>query len=332
MKLLLILTITILINCASRIEERGKSYLDTYNWYYYQKYLPEDMKFTESNLPKEEYFDWKEYKIHIDRYSAKNKDCLILIAHGGGGNGRLVGTMAIPLLKSGCEIIAPDLPGYGLSVVNKNYFYEEWVHFLSDLIDKEKNDFKKIYIFGLSIGGSLSYHVAAKNKKVDGLIMTTFLNLKEQEARDAVSKNLFLSRIGMPLNNFFWFVTDHFYFPIKWFSKMDKITNDPNFSEIFMNDPYAGGGKVSMKFLRTFLDYTPEIDPENFTNCPVLLVHPKLDPWTPPELSVKNFNKIKSNKKIVFLTGAGHFPYEEPGKSILFREIINFINDRNKIK
>jgi len=318
-----------ILDCRSVLEKPEKYSNHSY-WYRYQKFLPDSMRFKESALPKEEFWEWKKNQIHLDRYSSVEENqtkCLVILLHGGGGNGRILGTLAKPIQNSGCDVVAPDLPGYGLSGIHKDYIinYDDWVVLVSDLISKERKQYNKIYLFGLSMGGMLAYHSASHNGKVDGILATTLIDPRDSEVRDAVSANLFLSRIGLPLNSLFYWVTDDINVPIKWLSKMEYITNDPSFSEVFENDPNAGGSKVSFRFLRTFLDYSPKIEPENFEICPIVLMHPGIDPWTPVALSEKTFQKIPSKKKLVILEGAGHYPYEEPGSSQMIREIDLFL-------
>jgi alpha-beta hydrolase superfamily lysophospholipase len=316
-------------DCRSVLAKPEK-YSNHSHWYRYQRFLPDSMRFKEKDLPQEEFWDWKENQIHLDRYftNAGNKTkCLVILLHGGGGNGRILGTLAKPIQNAGCDVLAPDLPGYGLSGIHKDYTinYDDWVLLVSDLINKERKDYQKIHLFGLSIGGMLAYHSAAYNGNIDGIIATTLVDPRDPNVRDAVSANLFLSRIGLPLNSVFYWMTDDVNVPIKWLSKMHYITNDPSFSEVFENDPYAGGSKVSFRFLRTFLNYSPMVEPENFKICPVLLLHPGNDPWTPVDLSERTFQKLPSTKKLIVLEGAGHYPYEEPGVSIMLREIESFL-------
>jgi hypothetical protein len=40
------------------------------------------------------------------------------------------------------------------------------------------------------------------------------------------------------------------------------------------------------------MSYSPEIEPSDFTVCPVLLAHPGLDPWTPIEISKPFFDNL----------------------------------------
>lgn len=314
-------------SCVSSVE-KPDSYTKVSHWHRYQHFLPDNLRFRKNNLPKEEFVTILDYQVHLDRYTKKDADCKIILIHGGGGNGRILGTLAVALESLGCEWVAPDLPGFGLTKIpsDKRYVpYEDWVLVLNELIQKEKQKNQKIILFGLSIGGMLAYQTAAYNSEVDGLIATTLADPRNPKVRDAIAANRFLSRIGMPINSVFSFLTDGMYFPIKWFSKMQYITNDPSFSKVFAEDPYAGGSKVSMGFLNTFLNYNPKLEPEKFEVCPVLLAHPSIDPWTPKELSQSFFDRIHSKKEYVELTGAGHFPYEEPGSTELKESIMNFV-------
>ncbi len=318
-----------ILSCASA-SDRPTSYSQVSEWHRYQHFLPENLRFRKQNLPAEEFLTLNGYEIHLDRYVKKDAKCKIILIHGGGGNGRILGTLAVGLENLGCEWIAPDLPGFGLTKIpaNKSYVpYEDWILVLNELIQKENKTNQKIILFGLSIGGMLAYHTAAYRGEVDGLIATTFVDPRNLQVRDAIASNRFFSRVGMPINSLFSFLTNGMYFPIKWFSKMEFITNDPSFSEVFANDPYAGGSKVSLGFLNTFLNYKPKKEPEEFQVCPVLLAHPSIDPWTPTNLSKRFFDKIPAKKVFVELTGAGHFPYEEPGVSILKESVTKFVGE-----
>ncbi|MDF3818577.1 hypothetical protein P3G55_01625 [Leptospira sp. 96542] len=107
--------------------------------------MPDDLRFQQVNLPSEEFVGLKGYKIHLDRYPKEGAKCKVLLVHGGGGNGRILGTLAVGLKSLGCEWIAPDLPGFGLTKIpdDKRYVpYEDWVLVLNDLVQKEKNQVK----------------------------------------------------------------------------------------------------------------------------------------------------------------------------------------------
>lgn len=305
-----------------------KYYSELSYWKKYNAFLPEDLQYRDNKLPAEEYWQWKDFDIHLDRMKNPDSSVKVIVLHGAGGNGRVIGLFGNFLHDQGYEYIAPDLIGYGLTTnpTNQNIDYSVWVDSISDFIDFERSkDNRPIVLFGLSVGGMLAYQVAAKNKNVKGIIVTTLADPRSPAVRDDLARNLFLSRVGLPLVNIFKVFSDSFKLPIKWLCKMDKITNDAAFSKVFSNDALAGGSKIKLRFLRTYMNFIPAIEPENFTTSPLLFLQPEKDTWTTFQTSKPFYEKLNCPKKIVFLENCGHAPYEEPGLSTMKMEIINFL-------
>ena len=324
----LVLLTFILTSCSTL--KRPQFYTESQYWRKYNDFLPKELQYNETNLPTETYWTWKDYKIHLDQMKNDSSPVKVIILHGAGGNGRVIGLFGNFLNKIGYEYIAPDLIGYGLSqnLTNRNIKYEEWVNCLSDLVDSEyEKDKKPIVLFGLSVGGMLAYQVASKNSKVKGIIVTTLADPRLKKVRDDLSKNLFLSRVGLPLGKLTSPISDHIKLPIKWLCKMDRITNDKAFSKVFSGDPYAGGSKVKLRFLRTYMDFKPAKEPENFDSCNVLFLQPEKDTWTTLETSKPFYDRIKATKKLVMLENCGHAPYQENGLTTIKSEIQIFLTE-----
>lgn len=55
------------------------------------------------------------------------------------------------------------------------------------------------------------------------------------------------------------------------------------------------------------------MEPEDFADTPVLMVHPAQDRWTPVGLSMPFFDRIAAPKELEMLQECGHFPVEDPG-------------------
>lgn len=298
-------------------------------WKKYHDFLPPELQYDLNNIPKEEYWRWNDMDIHLDRMENPASPVKVIILHGAGGNGRIVGLFGNFLYQQGFEYLAPDLIGYGLSqnLKNKNIEYKTWVSCVSDLVDAElSKDNRPVILFGLSVGGMLAYQVAAVNKNVKKIIVTTLADPRSGTVRDDLSRNLLLSRIGFPFMKAFQKLTDPVKVPIKWLCKMDRITNDPGFSSIFSNDELAGGSRVELRFIRTYMDYHPELEPENFSHCSVLYLHPEKDTWTTLETSKSFYDRLKCPKRFVILENCGHAPYEEPGLTDMKSEILNYIS------
>ncbi len=293
---------------------KQREYKDMNYWRKYQEFLPETMKLKQE--PIEEWWDWRGNHVHLDRLRRSESPLKVIILHGGGGNGRLVGAFGALVHGMGYEYVAPDLPGFGLTVLSKDFDhdYSNWVELVSDLVDREMEaDGKPVVLFGGSLGGMLAYNSACSSGRVNGIVATTLADPRDPAARHALARNRFWSDIGYVFMNLFPFISAKFSVMAKAISRLEDITNDPEFSKVFMEDELVGGAKIKLKFYKSMTDYNPTIAPEEFDLCPVLLVHPADDRWTPYAVSRPFFEQIGADKKLVLLENCGHFPYEEPG-------------------
>ena len=297
-------------------------------WDEIPKLYPVKSQINETIKPEEIYWEWKNNKIHLDYYPNSQSKVKIILLHGVGGNGRLLSFIAVPLARSGFEVIAPDLPGYGLSQIKGIASYEDWVQMVSDLIDKELNkDDREIFLFGLSAGGMLAYHSASKSKKAAGIIATNLLDQRLQEVRDGSAHNKIVSRIGTPLLRLLAKINDKIKLPMKAITKMKAIVNDKRILELLLKDKSSSGTSVALKLIISILDAKYEIQPEDFDLCPVLLIHTGNDKWTPIRLSKIFYDRLKVSKKLSIIKGAGHFPIESEAIEQIEKEVIDFINE-----
>ncbi|MCX5850105.1 MAG: alpha/beta hydrolase [Deltaproteobacteria bacterium] len=278
------------------------------------------MRFTDTYRPSEETWEWNGHKIHIDRFKNDKAPAKLILLHGVGTNGRQMSLIVGgPLWKRGYECIALDMPGYGMTEVNPNrpVTYTDWVQIVSDFIDTEKKkDNRPIILYGLSAGGMQTYHVAAKNSHVAGIVGMTFLDQRIKMVRDRTAYNLFMSRVGVPFAELFSHIPllRDIKIPMRVASKMYTLVNNKEALKVFLSDKSSSGSWMSMLFLADYMKYVPAIEPENFTLCPVLLTQQAMDRWSPLELSqpfIAKFTKVKV--KVVMLDNAGHYPLEMPG-------------------
>jgi len=305
-----------------------RTYRDEKYWEKYHDFLPEEFRFREGRLPDEEFWTWKGNKIHLDVMRNRKSEYKFILLHGGGGNGRLLSTFGSALYNNGYEYIAPDLPGFGLTEASEKdrSDYGSWIELVSDLVDQEyEQDDRPVILFGASIGGMVAYHAACKNSRVKGVISTCLCDSRQVIVRDAMARNRLWSRAGGFFMKKFSFITDRIYIRASWISKMSRITNDPVFSRVFIRDPHVGRAKISLRFYRTMTEYKPMAEPEVFSSCPLLLVHPGLDRWTPVDISRKFFDRIAGCKKIFLIEGCGHYPYEGTGPGQMLKAVELFL-------
>jgi alpha-beta hydrolase superfamily lysophospholipase len=306
------------------------SYNSQTNWQDIQNFLPREFRLTSTTAPKEEWWAWHGNNIHLDTYRNPHAKIKVILFHGVGTNGRQMSMiLGKPLADRGYETIAIDMPGYGLTQVGKDNVisYNDWVQAGSDLIDAElAKDNRPVVLYGLSAGGMETYHVAAKNKKVKGIVGMTFLDTSNQTVKDTVASNLFMSRVGTPVTHFVAKTPlASMRVPMSWASKMSTLVNNKDALKVFMKDKTSAGNSVSLTFLDSYINYKPEITAKDFDICPILLTQPAKDRWTPLDLSTPFLNQIhKVPVKIVMLENAGHYPLEQPGLSQMVDAIDGF--------
>ncbi|KXZ73635.1 Alpha/beta hydrolase family protein [Acinetobacter venetianus] len=299
-------------------------------WQQIEQFLPQEFHIPKNQLPKEEWWAWNGNNIHLDTYRNPNAKIKVILFHGVGTNGRQMSMiLGKPLADRGYETIAVDMPGYGVTQVRKGkaISYDDWVQAGSDLIDWElAKDNRPIVLYGLSAGGMLTYHVAAKNKKVKAIVGMTFLDTSNQKVKDTVASNLFMSRVGTPITHLTAKTPlASMRVPMSWASKMSTLVNNKDALKVFMKDKTSAGNSVSLTFLDSYIHYKPELKPEDFDVCPILLTQPEKDRWTPLDLSTPFLSRIhKVPVKTVILENAGHYPLEQPGLSQMVDAIDSF--------
>jgi pimeloyl-ACP methyl ester carboxylesterase len=296
-------------------------------WRRYQDHFPPSLRCTPESTPREEYWRWRGLDVHLDRSSTPGSAIKVIVLHGAGAYGRVMAPAAVLAQRYGYDTVAPDLPGYGLSrVPRREMTYDLWVDCVCDLIEAERlRDDKPIVLFGVSLGGLLAYQAAARSKQVIGLIATTLADPRERAVRRGFARHPLLGTAGLWLLERLAFLTDGLPLPMSTMSRMNKISNKRALSELVMSDRLGGGSWVPARFLRTLMSMPVEVEPEQFTVCPVLLAHPGVDRMTDIAISRRFFDRIAAPKRMVVLEGASHMPTEHPGIDQLEAAVLEFM-------
>ncbi|WP_211233307.1 alpha/beta hydrolase [Brevibacterium album] len=108
----------------------------------------------------------------------------MLVIHGAGGHSGALWPLAALLAERGLDIAAVDLPLYGRTAVPNpgEVRYDDWVQLLIDLVAAE-HDGRPLILLGASIGGMLSYEVAAHSPHVAAVAATCLLDPRDWRAR-----------------------------------------------------------------------------------------------------------------------------------------------------
>ena len=308
-------------------------YRDQRAWRDLQNFLPERLRLTNDTAPAEEFWEWRGHRVHLDRYINPDAPAKVVLHHGVGTNGRQMSLIVgAPLAQRGFETVALDNLGYGLTQVRPGAVasYDDWVDLVLDFLAYEQSrDDRPIVLYGLSAGGMLTYHVAGKAPKgtLRGIVGMTFLDQRNQKVRDDTAHDKLTSRLGTPaLELLARAPAARIRIPMTLASKMSALVNDPAALKVMTADRTSGGNWVPIRFLDSYMNYVPAVEPAGFDACPVLLTQPAEDRWTPLELSQPLLTRITQVPvQTVMLANAGHYPLEEPGLTEMQDAIAEFV-------
>lgn len=264
--------------------------------------------------------------LRMDRHGPADAGLTVLLVHGAGGYGRMFAPLAAELAAAGHEVLAPDLPGYGLSPAPwQQVDYGIWKQALLALIHAEHQRRPRPFVLlGASIGGYLAYLVAAESPWVRGLAVTTLADPRDPVVQTALVRQPWMRALlpGLrPLSR----LTRSLRVPVRWFTHMQRMSRNPELTALVCADPLGGGNRVPVGLLASLFDTAPAVEPEQFTRCPVLMVHPACDDWTPVAISDRFYQRLAAPKQRVLLDECGHFPIEQPGLDQLRDALLPFV-------
>ncbi len=99
-------------------------------------------------------------------------DVCVVLVHGWTSTPYEMRVLGEQLNAEGLGVDAPLLSGHGLQPeCLENVTWQQWKDDVQKAVGRVKKQYKKVYVGGMSIGGSLSLHVAVDNPEVDGLIL-----------------------------------------------------------------------------------------------------------------------------------------------------------------
>jgi pimeloyl-ACP methyl ester carboxylesterase len=175
----------------------------------------------------------------------------------------------------------------------------------------------------------LTYHVAAKAPAgtLRGIVGMTFLDQRSQQVRDETSHDILTSRLGIPMMGLVAKTrAADLKYPMTLASKMSALANSKEAMKVFLRDDTSAGNWMTVRFLDRYANYAPELEPEEFDRCPVLLTQPASDRWTPLHLSEPFLSRIRRVRvEKVMLANAGHYPMEDPGLQTMEDAIADFV-------
>lgn len=221
------------------------------SWHRYRSLLAQEFGVRIERQPVETWRTVRGHEIHIDDWPAEGppKGTLILV-HGGGGHGRVLAPLADFAAGLGWRVLAPDLPGYGLSRPASTFRWEyaEWPAVVAELADASDGP---VVLMGLSLGGMTAVLAARSAARVAGVVVTTLLDMSDPAVFEQAARWRWLGRASrwgfrrMPA------LVDRLSLPLWLAAPMRKMSGNAAMRNHFATDPLLGRLRVPSRFFRT---------------------------------------------------------------------------------
>jgi alpha-beta hydrolase superfamily lysophospholipase len=194
-----------------------------------------------------------------------------------------------------------------------------WPAVIAEIANRQKGP---VVLFGLSMGGLTAFLAAQMSQNVKGVITTTLLDLSDPAIFVRAAQWPWLGRLSLLSMSIMPWLFDRFVLPLSLVTPLAAMSANKRMQDYFQTDPHIGKSWKAARFFRTVHQHTVE----NWTlNCPLLLVHPGKDAWTPTAVSLASFDKVQSPKRFVELTNGSHLPAETPAHQELMSEVATFL-------
>lgn len=300
------------------------SYEASRSWTQYRDILNTRFGIRIDRTPRETWRKIRGHDVHVDVWEPEGraKGTLILV-HGGGGNGRVLAPFADFAAGIGWRALAPDLPGYGLTRPAPAYRgdYAEWPAVVAELANETEGP---VVLMGLSVGGMTAAFAAEDAQGVDGVIATTLLDMGDPSLLVRAARWRWLGRLSLLGFRLMPWLIDRLAMPVWLVAPMRAMSSDARMNDFFARDPLLGRLWVRLRFFRTMhARKATRLAPR----CPLLLVHPGADTWTPPDLSLPAYERVAGPKDYVVLGNGSHLPLERPAFVELKERISRFLAD-----
>jgi len=292
-------------------------------WTQYRDLLNSEFGIRITREPEEIRLPLLGHDLHVDVWEPDRtaKGVLVLV-HGGGGNGRILAPLADFAVGEGWRVLAPDLPGYGLTrpAADFDWDYAGWPRVVAALANLQP---APVVLLGASLGGLTAVHAAALSGRVRGVIATTLVDMVDTRTFIRVARWPWLAAgalLGFALAPG---LIDRLALPLGWLAPMKAMSSSPALQAYFAQDGLLGGARIPARFFRTLHAMRNDrLDP----GCPLLLAHPGADRWTPTSLSLEVLKRVSGETTFIELSNGAHLPLEFPAAGELQVAVSGFLD------
>ncbi len=248
---------------------------------------------------------------------------VVILVHGLGGYSGRFFELGPYLAKSGLQVYAIELKGFGESRSTKGHIdnFREYTKELKSLVEtaKKMHSGKKIFIFGESMGGLITLDFAVHHQGIiDGIILISPAVKDKMPYTLKQRADVFRAALFDPMK----------FFPAGF--KAELFTRDPVMVKRINNDPLEVRNLTAKFFLSIlkaiiFVNMKPRA-----IKLPVLMLLAGKDKMISAEAAEAYFKKMRSkDKEIKWYPEMYHALYVDKDREAVFRDIVSWINKRS---
>ena len=227
-----------------------------------------------------------------------------LLIHGFTGNTNEMKELGEFLANNGITAMGILLPGHGTKVEEiLKVRWQDWDNAVKESLYKLKESCNKIFLVGLSMGGTLALHNAVNSAPViNGIVI--------------------MNTPVYSLNNYFIKLVPLLKYIIKYVKKKGKSVKD-----VLTEQHIIGYNKNPIHGIAELLKLMKNVKNElRLINVPVLIMHSKLDHTVPWKNAQKIFDNIGSiDKEVIWFNNSYHVLTMDNEKDEVFRQTYEFI-------
>jgi len=242
----------------------------------------------------------EQFKHLISPFSFDGGEVSCLLLHGYTSSPSDMRPLGEFLAEKGYAVSCPLLPGHGTSIQDLGRcVWRDWYNAVEEEWNRLNQNHRKVFLIGLSMGGSLGLHLAAHNK-VDGVV--------------TLASGIKLADWRLPMLPF-----------VKRFVRNVKKTHNsyargPNRRRFAYEYNPTHATSELVKFYNHLKEDLPEI------SAPLLLIHSKNDIIIHFKNTEMVTSRVRSTSvKVVALEKAGHIITHSKEKEVIHREVAAFI-------
>ena len=236
-----------------------------------------------------------------------DSDVCVVLVHGWTSTPYEMRILGEQLNSQGLAVDAPLLSGHGTCPESlESVSWQDWVNDVEKAYKRVSKQYKKVYLGGMSLGGTLALHVAVKNPNVDGLVlMSTPYKMKYEKA------GLLIAHITRRFVNY-----KRKYYP--------RVLNpEPSITQLISYQKYPiGSAFEAFDAIKKSHNYLENI------KQPTFLVQPKKDHLVSRSSIYDIYTRIASDKKKMrIIQKASHNFMGNGEHADVFDEVIDFIKN-----